>query len=72
MTVIQSFLKPTAQALLEIVRQNPYQNFPPHEKLTGDLTGAYSRRINNRHRLFYQVIGEEQMVKVLRMWIHYA
>lgn len=66
-----SGLKPTTQALLEIVCQNPYQNPPPYEKLVGDLSGAYSRRINIQHRLVYQVLEKEKMVKVLRMWTHY-
>ena len=57
--------------IIEILRQNPYQNPPPHEKLVGDLAGAYSRRINIQHRLVYQILGEEQVVKVLRMWSHY-
>ncbi|MBC7822011.1 MAG: Txe/YoeB family addiction module toxin, partial [Planctomycetaceae bacterium] len=54
-----------------IVEVNPYQNPPPYEKLVGDLVGAYSRRINIQHRLVYQVIEAERIVKVLRMWIHY-
>ncbi len=64
-------LKPKAEELLAILRQNPYQNPPPYEKLVGDLAGAYSRRINIQHRLVYQVLEEEQTVKVLRMWSHY-
>lgn len=64
-------LKPKAQNLLEILRQNPYQNPPPYEKLLGDLAGAYSRRINIQHRLVYQVLETEQVVKVLRLWTHY-
>lgn len=64
-------LKVKAEELLEILRQNPYQNPPPYEKLVGDLTGAYSRRINIQHRLIYQVLETEQTVKVLRMWSHY-
>lgn len=65
-------LKEKAKALLEVVRQNPFQNPPPYEKLVGDLAGAYSRRINIQHRLVYQVLQDEQMVKVLRLWTHYA
>ncbi|MCB0127509.1 MAG: Txe/YoeB family addiction module toxin [Caldilineaceae bacterium] len=57
--------------IIEILRQNPYQNPPPHEKLVGDLAGAYSRRINIQHRLVYQILAEEQVVKVLRMWSTY-
>lgn len=59
-------LRPKAEGLLEILRQNPYQNPPPYEKLVGDLAGAYSRRINIQHRLVYQILEEEQAVKVLR------
>ena len=64
-------LKSKAQALLKVVQNNPFENPPPYEKLVGDLTGAYSRRINIQHRLVYQVLEKEQTVKVLRMWSHY-
>jgi len=64
-------LRPKAEELLEILRQNPYQNPPPYEKLVGDLTGAYSRRINIQHRLVYEILEAEQTVKVLRLWSHY-
>ena len=64
-------LQPKAEQLLAILRSNPYQTPPPYEKLIGDLAGAYSRRINIQHRLVYQVLEEEQVVKVLRMWTHY-
>ncbi len=64
-------LKEKAQNLLEILRTNPYQNPPPYEKLVGDLSGAYSRRINIQHRLVYQTLDEIRTVKVLRMWTHY-
>jgi toxin YoeB len=64
-------LKNKAKDLLEIIAANPFQNPPPYEKLVGDLAGAYSRRINIQHRLVYQVIQEENTVKVLRMWTHY-
>ncbi|MBB2496355.1 Txe/YoeB family addiction module toxin [Aquipseudomonas ullengensis] len=64
-------LKEKAKALLEVVQGNPLQNPPPYEKLVGDLSGAYSRRINIQHRLVYQVLQEEQVVKVLRLWSHY-
>ena len=57
--------------LLEILRDNPFQNPPPYEKLLGDLAGSYSRRINIQHRLVYQVFEDEQVVKVIRMWTHY-
>lgn len=64
-------LQPKAEALLEILRINPFQNPPPYEKLLGDLAGSYSRRINIQHRLVYQVYEKEQTVKILRMWTHY-
>ena len=64
-------LKPTAQALLAVLVENPYQTPPPFEKLVGDLSGAYSRRITIQHRLVYQVLDEARIVKVLRMWTHY-
>ena len=64
-------LKPTAQALLAILAENPYQTPPPFEKLVGDLSGAYSRRISIQHRLVYQVLDDARIVKVLRMWTHY-
>lgn len=68
-----SGLKIKAQELLAIVRENPFQNPPPYEKLVGDLQGAYSRRINIQHRLVYQVLMDKEVktVKVLRMWSHY-
>ena len=66
-----SGLRTKAEELLAILRQNPYQNPPPYEKLVGDLAGAYSRRINIHHRLVYQILEEEHAVKVLRMWSHY-
>lgn len=64
-------LKQKAQILLEVIKENPYRNPPPYEKLVGDLAGAYSRRINIQHRLVYQVLEEVHTVKVLRMWTHY-
>ena len=64
-------LKPKAQALLAILTENPYQTPPPFEKLVGDLSGAYSRRISIQHRLVYQVLDDAKTVKVLRMWTHY-
>jgi Txe/YoeB family toxin of toxin-antitoxin system len=68
-----SGLKGKAQELLDIVRENPFQNPPPYEKLVGDLQGTYSRRINIQHRLVYQVLMDKEIktVKVLRMWSHY-
>ena len=66
-----SSLKTQAQRILEILAINPYQNHPPYEKLIGDLSGAYSRRINIQHRLVYQVLDSIKTVKVIRMWTHY-
>ena len=66
-----SGLKTKAQELLTIIKENPFQNPPPYEKLVGDLAGAYSRRINIQHRLVYEVMPEQQTVKVLRLWSHY-
>ncbi len=66
-----SGLKNKAQELLAILEADPYQNPPPYEKLVGDLSGAYSRRINIQHRLVYQVLEKEQSIKVLRLWSHY-
>jgi toxin YoeB len=66
-----SGLRAKAEQLIEILRVNPYQTPPPFEKLTGDLTGAYSRRINIQHRLVYQVLEQERVVKIVRMWTHY-
>ena len=66
-----SGLKAKAQSLLAVLEQNPYQTPPPFEKLVGDLSGAYSRRISIQHRLVYQVLDDANTVKVLRMWTHY-
>jgi toxin YoeB len=67
----RSGLKTKAEALLAILRNDPFQSPPPFEKLIGDLAGAYSRRINIHHRLVYQVLRRERVVKVLRLWTHY-
>jgi toxin YoeB len=64
-------LKPKAEKLLDILRENPYQTPPNFEKLIGDLAGAYSRRINIKHRLVYQILDNEKVVKIIRMWSHY-
>lgn len=69
--IAASDLKDKTQKLLTILSTNPYQNPPSYEKLVGDLTGAYSRRINIQHRLVYQVLDAEKIVKILRMWSHY-
>lgn len=66
-----SGLKKKAMQLLDIIKNDPFQNPPPYEKLLGDLAGAYSRRINIQHRLIYQVFQEEKIVRILRMWTHY-
>jgi toxin YoeB len=67
----QSGLKSAALRLLEILRRDPYENPPPFEKLVGNLSGAYSRRINIQHRLVYQVLEDIETVKIIRMWTHY-
>jgi toxin YoeB len=67
----RSGLRANAEALLEVLGENPFRRPPPYEKLLGDLSGAYSRRINIQHRLVYQVLKRERVVKVLRMWTHY-
>ncbi len=67
----KSNLKEKAQLLLELLEEDPLQTPPPFEKLVGDLAGAYSRRINIQHRLVYQILAEERIVKVIRMWTHY-
>jgi toxin YoeB len=67
----ESGLKLKAQELLDVLASDPFQNPPPFEKLVGDLSGAYSRRINIQHRLVYEVFLKEKTVRVLRMWTHY-
>jgi toxin YoeB len=67
----RSGLKPKAEALLDILRDDPFQSPPPFEELVGDLAGACSRRINIHHHLVYQILKRERVVKVLRMWTHY-
>jgi len=69
--IARAGLKEKTQKLLELLQVNPFQNPPSYEKLVGDLSGAYSRRINIQHRLVYQVFEQENIVKVLRMWTHY-
>jgi len=64
-------LKPQAERLLEIIKENPFKNPPPCVKLVGDLSGAYSRRINIQHRLVYEVLDDIKTIKVIRMWTHY-
>ncbi|MCD4799651.1 MAG: Txe/YoeB family addiction module toxin [Methanosarcinales archaeon] len=64
-------LRSKTEKLLNILIKNPYQTPPSFEKLIGDLSGAYSRRINRQHRLVYQILVDEKVVKVIRMWSHY-
>jgi len=64
-------LRTKAEHLIEILRENPYMTPPPFEKLLGDLSGAFSRRINIQHRLVYQILDSDKIVKVIRMWTHY-
>ena len=66
-----SGLKTKAKSLLDQIEKDPYQNSPPYEKLVGDLSGAYSRRINIQHRLVYQVYEKEHSIKIIRLWTHY-
>jgi toxin YoeB len=64
-------LKLKAEKLIEILKSDPLQKPPPFEKLVGDLSGAYSRRTNIQHRLVYQILEKEKIVKIIRMWTHY-
>jgi len=64
-------LRNKTERLLDILRKDPYRTPPPFEKLVGDLAGAYSRRINRVHRLVYQILPDDRIVKVVRMWTHY-
>ncbi len=66
-----SGLKKRAISILELLESNPFQTPPPYEKLVGDLLGAFSRRINIQHRIVYQIIEQEKIVKILRMWTYY-
>jgi toxin YoeB len=69
--IARAGLKPQTIRLLETLKKDPYANSPPYEKLLGDLTGAFSRRINIHHRLVYQVLDGIKTVKIIRMWTHY-
>jgi toxin YoeB len=64
-------LRTKAEVILSILKTNPFQNPPSFEKLVGDLSGTYSRRINIQHRIVYQVYKQEKTVKVIRLWTHY-
>ena len=70
-TACANGFKPKIDSLLEILRKNPFEPYPPYEKLIGDLAGAYSRRINREHRLVYDVHKDEHIVKVISAWEHY-
>jgi len=61
-----------AKELVELIKKNPFQNPPPYEKLVGNLNGAYSRRINIKHRIVYEVRASDNVVRILRMWSHYG
>jgi Txe/YoeB family toxin of toxin-antitoxin system len=65
-------MKKPVQALLDLLADDPFARPPPFEKLVGDLAGAYSRRINIHHRLVYEVFPDKHIVRILRMWTHYA
>ena len=67
----QANLKQTVKKLIEVIKNDPFQNPPPYEKLVGDLRGKYSRRINIQHRLVYEVFEKENIVRILSMWTHY-
>jgi Txe/YoeB family toxin of toxin-antitoxin system len=69
--IVSSGLKPKAEMLINILHEDPFQNPPSYNKLVGDLSGAYSRRINIQHRLVYEVIEKDRVVKIIRMWTHY-
>jgi len=69
--ITSSGLKPKVKKLLQLLEQDPLRQYPPYEKLLGDLAGAYSRRINIQHRLVYQIMEDKKIVKVIRMWTHY-
>lgn len=64
-------LEKKAKALLDLIKNNPFQTPPPYEKLQGDLQGAYSRRINIKHRLVYEVFENEKIIKIISLWTHY-
>jgi toxin YoeB len=69
--LVASGLASKARALLAVIAEDPFRSPPPYEKLVGHLAGAYSRRVNIHNRLVYQVLEEERVVKVIRMWTHY-
>lgn len=67
----QNNLVTRAKNLIDVLKNNPFQNPPPYEKLVGDLKELYSRRINIQHRLIYQVIEEKKLVRIISLWSHY-
>ena len=71
MKLKSSNLKEKAEKILEVLKNEPFCDYPPYEKLIGDLTGSFSRRINIQHRIVYQVLEDDKIIKVLRMWTHY-
>ena len=66
-----SGLKPQAERLLDVLREDPYRTPPPYERLVGDLAGACSRKINIQHRIVYQILDDIRTIKIIRMWTHY-
>jgi toxin YoeB len=69
--IVSAGLGKKVNQILDLIKENPYQPYPPYEKLTGDLFGYYSRRINIQHRLVYQILEDEKTIKIIRMWTHY-
>ncbi len=69
--LLSAGLKEKTISILDILEKDPFEKYPPYEKLVGDLSGAYSRRINIQHRIIYQVYDEIKTIKVIRMWTHY-
>lgn len=67
-----AFLDKKAKALIELIKNDPFQKPPPYEKLVGNLSGSFSRRINIKHRIVYEVREDEKLVRILRMWTHYG
>ena len=70
-TAYEAGFKGKIEQLLDVLKEDPFKSYPPYEKLLGDMSGAYSRRINVQHRLVYSVYNEERAVKVISMWTHY-
>ena len=70
--ILAAGLKPKVEVLIALLKEDPFRKPPPYEKLIGDLSGAFSRRINIQHRLVYQILEEEKTIKIIRMWTHYT